>query len=201
MYCNSSSSCLSEIQTLAHHPLLQFHVSAWTWIYRWYLNCRRYFTLPRQWSLTTLASTKRTTHFILCPRLTTAASSLYSIGTWDGAPSTYDGHLSFDVWFICSTLTRLGVSDLSVWRLNVFHPIWSTFTNATVRSALRVSERLTMEMIFLPIKLRVTAASACSNVKYCFPTRNRFTAAVGLRNVAWCKFPPLRRSVTLFEFN
>ena len=67
------------------------------------------YTLPRQWSLTTLASTKRTTHFILCPRLTTAASSLYSIGTWDGAPSTYDGHLSFDVWFICSTLTRLGV--------------------------------------------------------------------------------------------
>ena len=28
-------------------------------------------TLPRQWSLTTLGSTKRTTHFILCPRLVT----------------------------------------------------------------------------------------------------------------------------------
>ena len=53
-------------------------------------------------------------------------------------------------------------------------------------------------MIFLPIKLRVTATSDCSNVKYCFPTRNRFTAAVGLRNVAWCKFSPLRRSVSLF---
>ena len=52
-------------------------------------------------------------------------------------------------------------------------------------SELLVSERLTLEMIFLPIKLRVSAASALQNVRYCFPTRNRFTAAVELPNMLW----------------
>ena len=33
---------------------------------------------------------------------------------------------------------------------------------------LRVSERLTLEMIFLPIKLRVTGALAVQNDRYCF---------------------------------
>ena len=48
-----------------------------------------------------------------------------------------------------------------------------------------MSERMTLEMIFLPIKLRVTAALALQNDRYCFPTGNRFTAAVGLRNMIW----------------
>ena len=37
-------------------------------------------TLPRQWSLITISQLKTTTHFILCSRLTTAASCLYSVG-------------------------------------------------------------------------------------------------------------------------
>ena len=53
-------------------------------------------------------------------------------------------------------------------------------------SELRASACLTLEMIFLPIKLRVTAASALQSVRYCFPTWNRFTAAVGLWNMLWC---------------
>ena len=52
-------------------------------------------------------------------------------------------------------------------------------------SELRASECLTLEMVFLPIKLCVTAASALQNVRYCFPTWNRFTAAVGLWNMLW----------------
>ena len=39
-------------------------------------------------------------------------------------------------------------------------------------SELRASACLTLEMIFLPIKLRVTAASALQSVRYCFPTYN-----------------------------
>ena len=37
-------------------------------------------------------------------------------------------------------------------------------------SELRASACLTLEMVFLPIKLRVTAASALQSVRYCFPT-------------------------------
>ena len=62
-------------------------------------------TLPWQWSLII----EMRISFILCSRLTTAASCLYSVGKWDGTPSTHDGHLSFDVAFSCSTLTRCGV--------------------------------------------------------------------------------------------
>ena len=41
----------------------------------------------------------------------------------------YNRHLSFDVAFICSTLTYCGVCDLSVWRLKwevsyVHHRVW-----------------------------------------------------------------------------
>ena len=67
-----------------------------------------------------LPSPKTTTHFILCSRLTTAASCLYSVGKWDGAQAriyAYNRHLSFDVAFICSTLTHCGVCHLNVWRL------------------------------------------------------------------------------------
>ena len=77
--------------------------------------------------------------FILCSRLTTAASCLYSVGKWDGAPSTllyaYNRHLSFDVAFICSTLTHCGVCHLSV-------------VTSKMGSELRASECLTLEIIF-----------------------------------------------------
>ena len=64
-------------------------------------------TLPWQWSLITISQENHSlTHLIICSRLTTAASCLYSIRKWDGAPSTYNGHLTFDVAFNCNTLTR-----------------------------------------------------------------------------------------------
>ena len=37
-------------------------------------------------------------------------------------------------------------------------------------SELRASACLMLEMIFLPIKLSVTAASALQSIRYCFPT-------------------------------
>ena len=73
--------------------------------------------------------------------------------------------------------------------LNDFRPIWSTLTHATVRSELHVSEHLMLEMIFLPIKLRVTAASALQNVRYCFPTWNKFMVAVGYGTYHGDSFP------------
>ena len=68
----------------------------------------------------------------------------------------YNKHLLFDVAFICSTLTHCGVCDDRM--------------TSKMRSELRVSACLTLEMIFLPIKLRVTAVSALQSVRYCFPT-------------------------------
>ena len=68
----------------------------------------------------------------------------------------YNRHLSFDVVFICSTLTHCGVCDERM--------------TSKMGNELRASACLTLEMIFLPIKLRVTAASALQSVRYCFPT-------------------------------
>ena len=63
--------------------------------------------------------------FILGPRLTTATSWLFSMGTWwtyfpwDGAPSTLNRHVTFDVAFGRSSLTRLDVSHTRLWLLFV----------------------------------------------------------------------------------
>ena len=60
----------------------------------------------------------------------------------------YNRHLSFDVAFICSTLAHCGARRrLSLERMA-----------SKMGSELRASECLTLEMIFLPIKLCVTAA-------------------------------------------
>ena len=56
----------------------------------------------------------------------------------------YNRHLPFDVAFICSTLTHCGVCHERM--------------TSKMGSELRASECLTLEMIFLPIKLCVTAA-------------------------------------------
>ena len=77
------------------------------------------YTLPRQWSLITISQDNHS--FILCSRLTTAASCLYSRRKerWrsEHVLYAYNRHLSFDVAFICSTLAHCGVCHLSVWRL------------------------------------------------------------------------------------
>ena len=56
----------------------------------------------------------------------------------------YNRHLSFDVAFICNTLTHCGVCDLSV-------------CTSKMGSELRASACLTLEMIFLPIRGRPLA--------------------------------------------
>ena len=59
-------------------------------------------------------------------------------------------------------------------------------------SDLRASECLTLEMIFLPIRLCVTAGSALQNVRYCFPTIH---GGSGVMEHAMLIVSPLRRSV------
>ena len=80
----------------------------------------------------------------------------------------YNRHLSFDVAFICSTLTHCGVCHLSVWRLNwevsyVHQSVWR------------------WKWFFCQSNYVLQR----QNVRYCFPTGNRFTAAVGLWNMLW----------------
>ena len=80
----------------------------------------------------------------------------------------YNRHLSFDVAFICSTLTHCGVCHLSVWRLKwevsyVHQSVWR------------------WKWFFCQSNYVLQR----QNVRYCFPTGNRFTAAVGLWNMLW----------------
>ena len=63
--------------------------------------------------------------------------------------------------------------DESLTRLQYFDALWRLSLESMTSkmgSELRAAECLTLEMIFLPIKLCVTAASALQNVRYCFPT-------------------------------
>ena len=131
-------------------------------------------TLPRQWSLITISQDNHSFH----PMFPIDHCRLVSIFRrkvrWrsEHVYTRITEHLSFDVAFICSTLTHCGVCHLSVWRLKwevsyVHQSVWR------------------WKWFFLPIKLCVTAASALQNVRYCFPTWNRFTAAVGLWNMLW----------------
>ena len=78
----------------------------------------------------------------------------------------YNRHQSFDVAFICSTLTHCGVCHLSVWRLKwevgyVHQSVWR------------------WKWFFCQSNYVLQR----QNVRYCFPTGNRFTAAVGLWNM------------------
>ena len=84
----------------------------------------------------------------------------------------YNRHLSFDVAFICSTLTHCGVCHLSVWRLKwevsyvhqrVWRWKWFFYQSNHVLQRLRLGR--TSDTVF--------------------PTWNRFTAAVGLWNMLW----------------
>ena len=84
----------------------------------------------------------------------------------------YNRHLSFE------GSVHLQYFD-ALWRLSLER------MTSKMGSELRASECLPLEMIFVPIKLCVTAASAMQNVRYCFPTWNTFTAAVGLWNMLW----------------
>ena len=131
-------------------------------------------TLPWQWSLITISQYNHSLHpyvpdWPLPPRVYIPSESEMALRARIYA---YNRHLSFDVAFICGTLTHWGDCDLSVWRLK-----WEV-------SYMRQSV-WRWKWFFLPIKLCVTAASALQNVRYCFPTRNRFKAAVGLSNMLW----------------
>ena len=80
----------------------------------------------------------------------------------------YNRHLSFDVAFICSTLTHCSVCHLSVWRLKwevsyVHQSVWR------------------WKWFFCQSNYVLQR----QNIRYCFPTGNRFTAAVGLWNMLW----------------
>ena len=76
-------------------------------------------TLPGQWSLITISQYNHSFH----PMFPTDHCRLVSIFCrkvrWPlrARIYAYNRHLSFDVAFICSTLTHCGVCDLSVWRL------------------------------------------------------------------------------------
>ena len=59
----------------------------------------------------------------------------------------YNRHLSFDVAFICSTLTHCGICDMSVWRLKgevsyehqrVWHWKWFSYQSSYVLQRLRL---------------------------------------------------------------
>ena len=78
-------------------------------------------TLPRQWSLITSSQDNHSFHPImyvpdwpLPPRVYIPSESEMALRARIYA---YNRHLSFDVAFICSTLTHCGVCHLSVWRL------------------------------------------------------------------------------------
>ena len=96
----------------------------------------------------------------------------------------YNRHLSFDVAFICSTLTHCGVCHLSVWRLKwevsyVHQSVWR------------------WKWFFCQSNYVLQR----QNVRYCFPTGNRFTAAVGLWNMLWWySFPTAKECTNSLEF-
>ena len=137
------------------------------------MSCKSHDTLPGQWSLITISQYNHSFHPMFptdhCRLVSTfrrkvrwRSEHVYTPVVW---PSVY-----------------LQYSD-ALWRL------WFERMTSKMGSELRAPACLTLEMIFLPIKLRVTAASALQSVRYCFPTWNRFTAAVGLRNMLWWQFP------------
>ena len=85
----------------------------------WLFRCNIIITLPGQWSLITISQYNH--HFILLvpdwplpPHVYIPSESEMALRARIYA---YNRHLSFDVAFICSTLTHCGVCDLSVWRL------------------------------------------------------------------------------------
>ena len=100
---------------------------------------------------------------------------------------SYNKHLSFDVAFICSTLTHCGVCHLSVWRLKwevsyVHQSVWR------------------WKLFFCQSNYVLQPASALQSVRYCFPTWNRFTAAVGLWNMLWWySFPTAKECTGIVE--
>ena len=75
-------------------------------------------TLPRQWSLITISQDNHSFHPMFptdhCRLVSIFPESEMALGARIYA---YNRHLSFDVAFICSTLTHCGVCHLSVWRL------------------------------------------------------------------------------------
>ena len=88
-------------------------------------------TLPRQWSLITISQDNHSFH----PMFPTDHCRLVFYIPLEcemvlpARIYAYNRHLSFDVAFICSTLTHCGVCHLSVWRLKwevsyVHHSVW-----------------------------------------------------------------------------
>ena len=75
-------------------------------------------TLPWQWSLITISREDHSFYPMFptdhCRRVPIFRRKV----RWRS--NTYDGHLSFDVAFTCSTMMRCGVYDLIVWRFKCF---------------------------------------------------------------------------------
>ena len=140
-------------------------------------------TLPWQWSLITISQEDHSFYPMFptdhCRRVPIFRRKV----RWRS--NTYDGHLSFDVAFTCSTMMRCGVYDLIVWRFKCFSSNSPPLRTLLWEVSYVCQSVWRWKWFLLPIKLRITAALALQNDRYCFPTGNRFTAAVGLRNMIW----------------
>ena len=126
-------------------------------------KCPYICTLPWQWSLITSSQLHHSFHHMFPSDHCRLMSIFHRKVRWSSV-HIYNGHLLFDVVFSC-TLRCLWLESIT----------FKMFFGSS--NLVHLHKHYNAKW--------VTAASAVQNVRYCFPTRNRFTAAVGLQNIPW----------------